>query len=170
MLSRRALGSAARLPHRQLTPLALRFSTLNPLQIQRGVKGEIEIVEPDDPEMNGNYQNPPAMKRQFRDPYADWWDKQERRNFGEPVHEDNDILGIFSLEEYTHMTPARGFLLWGGFISAVLGLSVLVRAYYPDRPSAPKEYADGLEAELGGKGALRAWKAEDTEYILKANN
>ena len=95
------------------------------------------------------------MKRQFRDPYGDWWDKQERRNFGEPVHEDNDILGIFSLEEYTHMTPARGFLLWGGFIATVLALGVVVRAYYPDRPSAPKEYAEGLEAELGGKGALR---------------
>jgi NADH dehydrogenase (ubiquinone) 1 beta subcomplex subunit 8 len=53
------------------------------------------------------------------------------------------------------MTPARGFLLWGGFISVVLGLSLLVQANYPDRPSAPKEYPDGLEAELGGKGSLR---------------
>ena len=107
------------------------------------------------PPQNGGYQNPPAEKRQFRDPYGDWWDKQERRNFGEPVHEDNDVLGIFALEEYTHMTPARGFLLWGGFISAVLGLSFLVHTYYPDRPSAPKEYPDGLEPELGGKGSLR---------------
>jgi NADH dehydrogenase (ubiquinone) 1 beta subcomplex subunit 8 len=65
------------------------------------------------------------------------------------------VLGIFALEEYTHMTPARGFLLWGGFISVVLGLSLLVQANYPDRPSAPKEYPDGLEAELGGKGSLR---------------
>lgn len=51
MLTRRALGFAARLPHRQFTPSAPRFSTLNPLTIQKGVKGEIEIVEPDDPEM-----------------------------------------------------------------------------------------------------------------------
>ena len=53
------------------------------------------------------------------------------------------------------MTPARGFLLWGGFISVVLGLSALVQTYYPDRPSVPKEYADGLEPELGGKGSVR---------------
>lgn len=71
------------------------------------------------------------------------------------MHEDNDVLGIFSLEEYTHMTPARGFLLWGGFIATVLGLSYTVSLYYPDRPSAPKEYAGGLDAELGGKGSLR---------------
>jgi len=131
------------------------------MRIQKGLKGETEILELDDPEMNGGYQNPPAEKRQFRDPYGDWWDKQERRNFGEPVHEDNDVLGIFALEDYTHMTPARGFLLWGGFISAVLSLSFLVHTYYPDRPSAPKEYPEGLEPELGGKGSLRTWKTGD---------
>lgn len=53
------------------------------------------------------------------------------------------------------MTPARGALLWGGFVSIVLGLSYAVYTVYPDRPSAPKEYPDGLEAELGGPGALR---------------
>ena len=107
------------------------------------------------PSQNGGYQNPPAVKRQWRDPYGDWWDKQERRNYGEIVHEDNDILGIFSLEEYTHMTPARGFLLWGAFISTGLGLSLVASIYYPDKPSAPTEYEDGLEAELGGNGSVR---------------
>lgn len=75
-------------------------------------------------------------------------------------------MGIFSLEEYTHMKPARGFLLWGGFISVVLGLSYAVQQNMPDRPSAPKEYPDGLEQELGGKGSLRVsigfvWSASD---------
>lgn len=46
----------------------------------------------EDPNMNGNYPDPSLnsalpVKRQFRDPYGDWWDKQERRNYGEPVHE-----------------------------------------------------------------------------------
>lgn len=46
----------------------------------------------EDPNMNGEYPDPSAtsalpVKRQFRDPYGDWWDKQERRNYGEPVHE-----------------------------------------------------------------------------------
>jgi NADH dehydrogenase (ubiquinone) 1 beta subcomplex subunit 8 len=45
-----------------------------------------------DPMMNGNYPDPSKtsalpLKRQFRDPHAEWWDPQERRNYGEPVHE-----------------------------------------------------------------------------------
>ena len=96
------------------------------------------------------------MKRSLRDPYLPWWDKQERRNFGEPVHEDNDILGVFSLEEYRHMTGKRAALMWLGFIGCVLGLSLVVRQNYPDRPSAPREFGeDGLEAELGGPHAVR---------------
>lgn len=66
---------------------------------------------------NGGYPDPSLtsalpVKRSLRDPYGGWWDKIERRNYGEPVHEDNDILGVFSTEEYRHFTPARaGFLM-----------------------------------------------------------
>ena len=103
---------------------------------------------------NGGYVNPPPEKRQFRDPHADWWDKQERRNYGEPVHEDNDILGMFSLEEYTHFKPAKAFFLMGCFITSVLGLCGVVRVYYPDRPSVPRTFPGGLDKELGGPTAL----------------
>jgi hypothetical protein len=34
-----------------MTAPTARFSTANAMQIQKGVKGEIEITEPDDPEM-----------------------------------------------------------------------------------------------------------------------
>jgi NADH dehydrogenase (ubiquinone) 1 beta subcomplex subunit 8 len=102
----------------------------------------------------GGYVQPPPIKRQFRDPWADWWDKQERRNFGEPVHEDNDILGIFMIDEYTHFKPAKGFFLMGCFIATVLGLCGIVKMNYPDKPSAPREWEDGLEKELGGPHAL----------------
>lgn len=106
-------------------------------------------------EQNGGYVNPPPIKRQFRDPHADWWDKQERRNFGEPVHEDNDILGMFSPEEYTHTKPGKGLFQIGCFVATVFGLCFVVGQVYPDRPSAPKEYVDGLERELGGPAATR---------------
>ena len=105
---------------------------------------------------NGGYINPPAIKREHRDPYADWWDKQERRNFGEPLHEDNDILGRFALEDYTHMTPSKALVMWGGFIGIVMALYFGTSLVMPDRPSAPREYEGGLDRELGGKGALRA--------------
>lgn len=106
-------------------------------------------------EQNGGYINPPREKREFRDPYGEWWDKQERRNFGEPVHEDNDILGRFSPYPYTHFSSQRGLVLWAGFLGCIATLSGAVYLTYPDRPSFPKEYADGLEAELGGPHALR---------------
>lgn len=103
---------------------------------------------------NGGYVNPPRQPRQFRDPYGDWWDKQERRNFGEPVHEDNDILGMFSLEEYRHFTPAKGFFLMGCSIATVGALCWVVSMYYPDKPSVPRTFPGGLDRELGGEGAL----------------
>ena len=65
---------------------------------------------------NGDYPDPNLtsalpVKRQHRDPYGDWWDPIERRNYGETVHEDNDIMGVFSTEDYTHFSPAKGAVL-----------------------------------------------------------
>ena len=53
------------------------------------------------------------------------------------------------------MSPARAGVMWIGFISIVLGLLYAVKATYPDKPSAPKEYEGGLDQELGGPGSLR---------------
>ncbi|KAL9601813.1 MAG: hypothetical protein Q9219_002303 [cf. Caloplaca sp. 3 TL-2023] len=135
---------------RPLSRLLLRPRTLPPLTQVRHLTQE----DIDDPGMNGGYINPPREKRQFRDPYADWWDKQERRNFGEPVHEDHDILGMFSPHEYTHFTPGRAFFLLGCFVATVFGLAGVVRLYYPDRPAVERTFEGGLDRELGGKGAL----------------
>ena len=103
---------------------------------------------------NGGYINPPREKRQFRDPYADWWDKQERKNFNEPVHEDNDILGMLSPYEYTHFTAKKAWFLMGCFVTTILGLTASVRMLYPDKPAVDRTFPDGLSAELGGPGAL----------------
>ena len=108
----------------------------------------------DDPNMNGGYINPPGIPRQFRDPYADWWDKQERRNYGEPLHEDNDILGMFSPEVYTHFTPAKGAVLIGIFVATFLSVVAVVRVNYPDMPSVKRGYEGGLDRELGGEGTV----------------
>lgn len=111
---------------------------------------------------NGGYINPPPVKRQFRDPHGDWWDKQERRNYGEPVHEDNDILGMFSPEEYTHVKPGTAMYQIGWFVAAVLGLCGTVAMLYPDKASAPREFEGGLEKELGGPGAVRvSWRSSE---------
>jgi NADH dehydrogenase (ubiquinone) 1 beta subcomplex subunit 8 len=77
------------------------------------------------------------------------------RNYGEPVHEDNDILGTFSPHEYTWVKPGKGALQLGCFVAIVLGFCGVVSVLYPDKPSAPREFEGGLEKELGGPGALR---------------
>lgn len=112
--------------------------------------------------MNGGYINPPPQKRQFRDPYADWWDKQERRNYGEPVHEDHDILGMFSPEEYTHFKPGWGLFLLGCSVATVLALCGVVGLTYPDKPSAPRTFPGGLDRELGGEGTILAPSDEES--------
>jgi NADH dehydrogenase (ubiquinone) 1 beta subcomplex subunit 8 len=109
---------------------------------------------PTDRKQNGGYVNPPAVKRQLRDPYADWWDKQERRNYGEPVHEDNDIMGMFSPEDYRHVTPGTAWFQLSCFAAAVFALCGAVYVTYPDKPSAPRTFPGGLEEELGGPGAV----------------
>ncbi|KAK5938746.1 hypothetical protein PMZ80_008938 [Knufia obscura] len=125
------------------------------------------LSEAEDPNMNGGYINPPRINRQHRDPYGDWTDKQERRNFGEPVHEDEDIMGIFSLEEYNVMTGKMGMAMWAFFLGCVGALSFGVYATYPDRPSAPRTFEGGLEEELGGPGALRAFRSGDEALGVK---
>ncbi|PGH16934.1 hypothetical protein AJ80_05002 [Polytolypa hystricis UAMH7299] len=146
MLSRR-IAAAARLPCRATTHKALPHPGAS--QVRFVSQANIE-----DPGMNGGYVNPPSQKRQFRDPYGEWWDKQDRRNFGEPVHEDNDILGTFSTEPYTHFTPGKGLVGIGLSVSAVLLLSGVVYLTYPDRPSAARTFPDGLDKELGGPNTV----------------
>ncbi|KAH0606814.1 uncharacterized protein H6S33_003648 [Morchella sextelata] len=119
-------------------------------------------TEANDPEMNGGYVNPIPQKRQFRDPYGDWWDKQGRRNYGEPLHEDDDILGRFTPEEYTWTTPQKGMVMIGTFVLAVFGLCGAVYSVYPDKPAVPRRFPHGgLVDALGGPGALPALSDSD---------
>ncbi|KAK5659191.1 hypothetical protein OQA88_1281 [Cercophora sp. LCS_1] len=164
MLSRRIaraspfrLGAASRLPivqHRTFMPEQMVSRKI--LEEKYPDSDYPKLTDAEDPEMNGGYVNPPRIKRQFRDPHADWWDKQERRNFGEPVHEDHDILGMFSPYEYTWVSPGKGALQFGAFVLTFLGVCYMVKLSYPDRASYPREFEGGLEKELGGKGAIRA--------------
>ncbi|KAK7988252.1 carboxymethylenebutenolidase [Apiospora arundinis] len=117
-----------------------------------------KLTDAEDPNMNGGYINPPRVKRQFRDPHGDWWDKQERRNFGEPVHEDHDVLGMFSPYEYTWVSPAKGAAQIGAFVAVFLGVCYMIAQVH-----ILGSMRGGLERELGGKGAVRARAPGDPE-------
>ncbi|EAS28989.3 NADH:ubiquinone oxidoreductase subunit [Coccidioides immitis RS] len=156
MLSRRIL--TAKLPVQACARLP---SVARPAFTQVRYASQAEI---EDPGMNGGYPNPPAQRRQFRDPYGGWWDPQDRRNFGEPVHEDNDILGTFTTESYTHFKAPKAFFLMGCAITTVFAFSGLVSLFYPDKPSVPRTFEDGLEKELGGANAVRARKPGEDSW------
>lgn len=94
----------------------------------------VRLTEEEDPLQNGGYVQPAAVKRQFRDPHGDWWDKQERRNYNEPIHEDYDQLGMFTPYEYTWTTAGKGLAQIGAFVAAFLTVVYCVKATYPDRP------------------------------------
>jgi NADH dehydrogenase (ubiquinone) 1 beta subcomplex subunit 8 len=145
MLSRQALATRS-LP---LTSLSRSTSRALATTSRLRVRTDINVL---DPGLNGSYPNPPAIKRQFRDPHAKYWDQQERRNYGEPIHEDNDVLNIFSTEAYTWTKPGWGAVLFTTFIASVVGLAAVVWVTYPEKPSVPREF--DLVEELGGKEAL----------------
>lgn len=72
------------------------------------------------------------------------------------MHEDHDILGMFSTYEYTWITAGKGLMQLGIAVGVFLTLCYAVKLTYPDRVSYPREFEDGLERELGGRGAMRA--------------
>lgn len=120
---------------------------------------------------NGGYVQPPPVKRQFRDPYGDWWDKQERKNFGEALHEDDDTLGMFTPYVYTWVSPKKGLVQIGVFIATFLSVVYAVKLTYPDRPMYPREFEGGLDRELGGRGAtlvcaFHFWASSSLEMNL----
>ncbi|TID26486.1 NADH:ubiquinone oxidoreductase 20.1kD subunit [Venturia nashicola] len=149
MLPRRVL--AARPLTKALTPTLINrsFSVTSRLR---------DAVDPEnvDPGQNGGYINPPAQKRILRDPHADWWDKQERRNYGEPVHEDNDTLGLFTTEVYNWTTPGHGIKLQAAFVVTLFALLGAVYVTAPGKPSVPRTFPGGLQKELGGPGTVGA--------------
>ncbi|KAJ5804309.1 uncharacterized protein N7518_000612 [Penicillium psychrosexuale] len=151
MLSQRIL--ARRLPQVAVRAIAPRAS-FSQVPALRAIEDDMAL-------QNNNYPNPPPLKRAHRDPYGGWWDAQEKRNFGEPVHEDNEILGVFSPEQYTHVSAGKGFFHLGCFVAVFFSMVGIVSLTYPDKPSVPKAYVDGLEKELGGPNAVPAHKSGD---------
>jgi hypothetical protein len=70
------------------------------------------------------------------------------------VHEDHDILGMFSPYEYTWTTTGKGLAQIGAFVATFFSVLYVVKLSYPDKRSYPREFEGGLEKELGGAGAL----------------
>jgi hypothetical protein len=58
----------------------------------------------------------------------------------------------------------------GAFIVSVGALCGVVSIYHPEKPSVPRTFPNGLEVELGGKGALPVCVLRDSiEFMAIAN-
>ena len=95
----------------------------------------------DDPRMIGNYPDVPAESYQLRDPHGQYFDVQNRRNFGEPLPEEFELLSQWSFDHETQFG-----LVWilgsiGGLFGGYFLLHWLV-SYVPSPFSgltAPRE-------------------------------
>ncbi|SNX85777.1 uncharacterized protein MEPE_04486 [Melanopsichium pennsylvanicum] len=123
----------------------------------------------EDPQL-GDYPNLPFISQQSRKYSPKWWDPQEKRNFGETPHEQDDVLSVWAPD--VHAVPAssalRQFLV---AIGVVVLFASTVYAATPEKPALPRTYPrDGLATELGGKqvaapkeGAFSAEADEEEE-------
>ncbi|PVF95310.1 hypothetical protein CPB86DRAFT_788179 [Serendipita vermifera] len=112
--------------------------------------------ETPDPQI-GTYPQLEGHSNQERAPKG-WWDNQYRRNFGEPLHEQDEALNMFSPDlPHTNIEPrqalAQASLAFAGF-AAIMTFLAYTR---PEAPAARRTYPrDGLDGELGGVGVNKA--------------
>ncbi|TYJ54138.1 hypothetical protein B9479_005236 [Cryptococcus floricola] len=142
-------------------PAASRFASTSP---KLSIANETYPLPPGqevDPQLNG-YPQLPNETLQKRQPFG-WWDVQERKNFGEVVHESEDVIGMWGPD--VHKTSWQSALLQ---LSGAFGL-VGVAAFFliqtrPERPAVAREYPyNGLEQELGGINVARKEQVDEED-------
>ncbi|ETS64995.1 hypothetical protein PaG_00443 [Moesziomyces aphidis] len=103
-----------------------------------------------DPQL-GDYPDLPFVSLQQRKYSPKWWDTQEKRNFGETLHEQDDVLSVWAPD--VHAVPASSALRQFIVAIGVVGVfGSIVYAATPEKPALPRTYPrDGLAAELGGE-------------------
>ncbi|KAL9984119.1 hypothetical protein ACROYT_G006379 [Oculina patagonica] len=103
----------------------------------------------------GDYPNLPDISNQRRQ-HKGWWDPQERRNYGEPIHQDEDALNVWVMAETDcndRYTPHEAAMQLGVATAILCFIGYL--AYLVDQtdrnPAIPKQYPfNNLYLERGG--------------------
>ncbi|KAK9723248.1 hypothetical protein K7432_002097 [Basidiobolus ranarum] len=108
-----------------------------------------QYVDPD-PQI-GDYPNLPWENKQTRYP-RDYWDQTERRNFGETIPEQDEVLSVW-ITDPNPINPWRALAELIAVGSVIVGGTLALATYaLPDREVAiPRDYPyDGLRVEMGG--------------------
>lgn len=95
-------------------------------------------------------------------PPKGWWDVQMRRNFGDPVHEYEEVLSMWG-PDIPVVPPQTALYHFTLAASAFVGFALLCKyALVPERPTVPREYPfSGLVRELGGLEENKAREETD---------
>ncbi|KAF9400020.1 hypothetical protein BGX21_005154 [Mortierella sp. AD011] len=98
----------------------------------------------------GSYPNMPMYNQQWRDgsPSAGYWDRQDRRNFGETVPEEDEVLNIWS-PDVGDFPAAFGAKCLAVAAAIFLGFGYLVSETRPEPHFERRGYTDGLLDDLG---------------------
>ncbi|CAG8484353.1 5877_t:CDS:2 [Diversispora eburnea] len=125
-----------------------RFVIPVPKIARRYYKPEPPKYYTNDPQI-GDYPNLPFESKFKRSPYG-WWDEQERRNFGESFHEQEDAINVWAFDIYDCHIPTA-LKQMATFFLGVGVLAIIITVTVPERPAVPKTYPyDNLRVELGG--------------------
>ncbi|ODV75071.1 uncharacterized protein CYBJADRAFT_189217 [Cyberlindnera jadinii NRRL Y-1542] len=88
----------------------------------------------------------------YRDPDAKWDDPQNRRNVGELLNPDDDILNLWAPTYYDTVSDSTAVSFQLIFFAGVGVFSAFMYFFfYPERRAVPREYPDGLARDFGAK-------------------
>ncbi|KAL1925241.1 uncharacterized protein VTP21DRAFT_124 [Calcarisporiella thermophila] len=97
----------------------------------------------------GDYPDLPWTNAQTK-PVFGWWDEQERRNYNETIHEEDEILSIWSPDLHKY-NPYKALFQLSLFFAGVGLFAYNIKESHPVSPVIPRTYPyDGLKNELGG--------------------
>ncbi|CAG8579390.1 482_t:CDS:2, partial [Acaulospora morrowiae] len=95
-------------------------------------KAEPPKYSVDDPQI-GDYPNLPMESRLKRPPLG-WWDQQNRRDFGELLHEEEEALSVWGFDVYGY-DPSTSLKQLSLFFLSVGVLTYVVAKTMPERPA-----------------------------------
>ncbi|KAF8643228.1 hypothetical protein AX16_009118 [Volvariella volvacea WC 439] len=147
--------------HRQL--LSKRIVTATVSATPSTCRRSHSTSEEPDPQLNG-YPQLPWVSRQNL-PAKGWQDMLLRRNFGDPLHEQEEVLSMWGPDAppIDPHTATKQFLLAA---LGITGFAFLVKdVLTPEPPAVRREYPyDGLKQELGGVEENKA-RVQNTRFF-----
>ena len=120
----------------------------------------IQLTDPNHPE-RGDYPDWTPTLAQHKNPYVKYDDQQNRRNFSDPLHHDEDMYDIWSPDYFDHVSDKKALTQNGIFFSLVAAFAgaIIYFELNPEKPAAPRSFPfGGLAKELG------SGKSEDDEF------